>query len=190
MQIDSWSIDRVRPYDGTPRTITPAAIGKVAQSLSEFGWRQPLVVDEHGVLIVGHTRLAAAKQLGMTEVPVHVAEGLDDAQVRAYRLADNRTGEEAGWDEEALAAELRALGDVDLAALTAFDSSELDRYLAELAGDPPAGEGDGDVLGATENGFEYQERYGVIVECDTEDHQKRVFDELTAAGHQCRVVSV
>jgi hypothetical protein len=81
------------------------------------------------------------------------------------------------------------LGDVDLAALTAFDSSELDRYLAELAGDGPSADDDGD-LGATENGFEYQERYGVIVECDTEDHQKRVFDELTEAGHQCRVVSV
>ncbi|MFW5750943.1 MAG: ParB N-terminal domain-containing protein [Planctomycetota bacterium] len=189
MQIDTWPIERVRPYEGNPRTITPAAIDKVAESLSTFGWRQPLVVDEHGVLIVGHTRLAAAKQLGMPEVPVHVAEGLDEAQVRAYRLADNRTGEEAGWNEEALAAELRALGDVDLAALTAFDSSELDRYLTELAGDaPPAGD-DGD-LGATENGFEYQERYGVIVECDTEDHQKRVFDVLTAAGHQCRVVSV
>jgi ParB-like chromosome segregation protein Spo0J len=121
MQIDMWPLERVRPYDDNPRNITPAAIEKVAQSLKTYGWRQPLVVDEHGVLIVGHTRLLAAKQLKMTEVPVHVAEGLDEVQVRAYRIADNRTGEETGWNEEALAAELRALGEVNLAALTAFD---------------------------------------------------------------------
>jgi ParB-like chromosome segregation protein Spo0J len=188
MQIDMWPLERVRPYDDNPRTITPAAIEKVAQSLKTYGWRQPLVVDEHGVLIVGHTRLLAAKQLSMAEVPVHVAEGLDETQVRAYRLADNRTGEETGWNEEALAAELRALGDVNLAALTAFDDGELNDYLSELSGDLTAPD-DPDV-GATDNGFEYQERYGVIVECDSEDHQVKVFKELSGAGHQCRVVSV
>ncbi len=186
MQIETWPIDRVRPYEGNPRTITPAAIDKVAKSLQTFGWRQPLVVDAEGVLIVGHTRLAAARKLGFTQVPVHIAANLTPDQVRAYRLADNRTHEEATWDEEALAAELRALGKVDLAALTGFDTSELDRYLAELGGAPAA---PGDV-GATENGFEYQEKYGVIVECSDEAQQKRVFDELTAAGHKCRVVAV
>lgn len=186
MRIDTWPIDRVRPYAGNPRTIPPAAIDKVAASLQAFGWRQPLVVDADGVLIVGHTRLAAAKQLGLTEVPVHVADSLTPEQVRAYRLADNRTHEEATWDEEALAAELAQITADDLRALTGFDSTELDRYLAELAGGAPA-EGD---VGATDNGFEYQEKYGVIVECRDEAQQKLVFDELTAAGHRCRVVAV
>ena len=185
MRIDTWPIDRVRPYDANPRTISAAAIAKVAASLTAFGWRQPLVVDADGVLIVGHTRLAAAQQLGLTEVPVHVADTLTADQVRAYRLADNRTHDEATWDEDLLAAELAKVTEVDLIAVTGFDTAELDRYLAELAGSPaPAG------VGATENGFAYQEKYGVIVECSDEAHQKRVYDELTAAGHTCRVVAV
>lgn len=185
LTVATWPIDRVRPYDGNPRTISPAAIDKVAASLTAFGWRQPLVVDANGVLIVGHTRLAAARKLGLAEVPVHVADTLTADQVRAYRLADNRTHDEAAWDEEALAAELAKVKEADLIAVTGFDTAELDRYLAELAGAPaPAG------VGATENGFEYQEKYGVIVECRDEAQQKRVFDELTAAGHTCRVVAV
>jgi ParB-like chromosome segregation protein Spo0J len=187
MAITWWPIDRVRPYDGNPRTISPAAIDKVAASLQAFGWRQPLVVDAAGVLIVGHTRLAAARKLGFAEVPVHIADTLTPDQVRAYRLADNRTHDEATWDEDALAAELAQVKETDLLAVTGFDTAELDRYLAELAGAPaPADAG----VGATANGFEYQEKYGVIVECRDEAQQKQVFEELTAAGHQCRVVAV
>jgi ParB-like chromosome segregation protein Spo0J len=186
LTVATWSIDRVHPYDGNPRTISPAAIDKVAASLTAFGWRQPLVVDADGVLIVGHTRLAAARKLGLAEVPVHVADTLSADQVRAYRLADNRTHDEATWDEEALAAELAQVKEADLIAVTGFDTAELDRYLAELGGAPAA---PGDV-GATENGFEYQEKYGVIVECRDEAHQKRVFDDLSAAGEKCRVVAV
>ncbi|GDY13439.1 hypothetical protein LBMAG53_23170 [Planctomycetota bacterium] len=182
--IATWPITNVRPYDANPRTIPPAAIDKVAASLREFGWRQPLVVDVDGVLIVGHTRLAAAKKLGLTEVPVHVADTLTPEQVRAYRLADNRTHEEASWDDYLLAAELAKVKESDLIALTGFDATELDRYLAELA-TPAKGE-----IGATDNGFQYQERYGVIVECSDEPHQEQVFNELTAAGHKCRVVAV
>jgi ParB-like chromosome segregation protein Spo0J len=185
MHIATWPIDRVRPYDVNPRTISPAAIDKVAASLKAFGWRQPLVVDTDGVLIVGHTRLAAAQKMGLTEVPVHVADTLSPEQVRAYRLADNRTHDEATWDEDLLAAELAKVKEADLIAVTGFDTAELDRYLATLAGGPaPAS------VGATENGFEYQEKYGVIVECRDETHQKRVFDELSAAGEKCRVVAV
>lgn len=186
LTIVSWPIDRVRPYDGNPRTITPAAIAKVAASLKTFGWRQPLVVDADGVLIVGHTRLAAARALNLTEVPVHVADNLTPEQVRAYRLADNRTHEESGWDEDLLAAELAKVQETDLAAVTGFDAAELDRYLADLATEQKT---PGDV-GATDNGFQYQERYGVIVECRDETHQQQVFTELSAAGHTCRVVAV
>src|SRR3954467_13929888 len=79
MQIEMWSIDRVKPYDKNPR-INDAAVDAVARSLQEFGWRQPIVVDEDGVIIVGHTRYKAALKLGYTEVPVHVAVGLRTLQ--------------------------------------------------------------------------------------------------------------
>jgi hypothetical protein len=127
-------IEKIRPYPGNPRKITPVAIEKVAASIKEFGWRQPIVVDGKDVIIAGHTRHAAAKLLKLKTVPVHVAAGLSEDQVRAYRLADNRTSEEAEWDFPALAIELKGL---DLArfdlALTAFTDADFARAFSNPA---------------------------------------------------------
>ena len=92
MQIEDWPIAEVRPYPNNPRVLRNAA-EKFAESIRAFGWRQPIVVDEQGVIIIGHSRLAAAKLLKLDAVPVHVARGLSDAQVRALRVADNKTAE-------------------------------------------------------------------------------------------------
>src|SRR6266478_2766092 len=81
-------IDEIRPYPGNPRKVPPSAVDKVAASIAEFGWRQCIVVDGEGIIIVGHVRWLAAKQRGMERVPVHVAEGLSPEKARAYRLAD------------------------------------------------------------------------------------------------------
>src|SRR5688500_18970088 len=106
MRIELWPIDRVRIYEDNPRSIDQEAIAKVDASIRAFGWRQPLVVDSDGVLIVGHVRMQAARNLGIAEVPVHIADSLTPDEVRAYRLADNRTHDEAVWDEDRLATEL------------------------------------------------------------------------------------
>lgn len=127
MEIESWPIDRPVPYPRNPRKIPPEAIDKVAASIRAFGWRQPIVVDRAGVIVVGHSRLLAARKLGLSEVPVHVAADLTDAQTRAYRIADNRSNEEASWDADLLRLELSELGDIG-AALTAFDPAELERF--------------------------------------------------------------
>jgi hypothetical protein len=127
MEIESWPIDRPIPYARNPRKIPQSAIDKVAASIQAFGWRQPIVVDTAGVIVVGHSRLLAARKLGLLEVPVHVAADLSDAQTRAYRIADNRSNEEASWDEKLLVLELRELGDLG-AELTAFDPGELKRF--------------------------------------------------------------
>jgi ParB-like chromosome segregation protein Spo0J len=130
-------IGDVRPYPGNPREISDRAIEKVAKSIKEFGWRQPIVVDEADEIVVGHTRLLAAKKLKLKRVPVHVAHGLSPEQIRAYRLADNRTHEEATWIPAALELELQALdvAGFDL-ALTGFDPIEL----PQAANFTPAGE--------------------------------------------------
>ena len=112
--VESWPITRPRPYEGNPRIVSKAAIEKVATSIKEFGWRQPLVVDEEGVIIVGHTRLLAAQSLGLTEVPVHVAIGLSPEKAKAYRLMDNRSNEETSWDFARLEEELKVLAGMDL----------------------------------------------------------------------------
>ena len=130
MTIEQWPIDKPQPYPKNARKISDAAIAKVALSLREYGWQQPLVVDKDGVLIVGHARLLAAKSLGMATVPVLVAANLTPEQVRAYRLMDNRSHQETAWDDVLLVAELADLQalTVDL-SLTGFDEDELARLL-------------------------------------------------------------
>lgn len=127
LSIAWWPIDRPRPYPNNPRRISTKAVAKVARSLEAFGWRQPLVVDEAGEIVVGHTRLLAARQLGMPTVPVHQVLGWSDAEKRAYRIADNRTGEESEWDEDLLRIELGDLAGLDL-TLTGFELDELTRF--------------------------------------------------------------
>lgn len=125
MRVENWPIDRPVAYARNPRR-NAAAIDKVAASLKEFGWKQPVVVDAQGVIVVGHTRVLAAKKLGLAEVPVVVASDLTPAQCKAYRLADNRTNEEAEWDNPLLALELEdlKLDSFDL-GLMGFDADEL-----------------------------------------------------------------
>jgi len=131
LKVQTVPIASVVPYARNPRK-NAGAVAKVAASLREFGWRQPIVVDSEMVVVVGHTRLLAAQQLGMAEVPVHVAEGLTANQIKAYRLADNRVHEEAEWDDELLALELGDLLDAGLdLALTGFDEDELARLTIE-----------------------------------------------------------
>ena len=98
MHIELWPIDRPKPYPKNAREWNAAAVAKVASSIREYGFRQPIVVDVHDVIIIGHLRLAAAKTLGLKEVPVHIASELTPAQVKGLRLMDNRSHEEAEWD--------------------------------------------------------------------------------------------
>ncbi len=140
MIVTQRRLDSIRPYPGNPHRNDPA-VDAVAKSLQEFGFRQPIVVDGDGVIVVGHTRHKAALKLGLTEVPVHVAAGLTPAQTKAYRLADNRTAAIATWDDDALVTELLGLQeqgyDLDL---TGFDADDLSRLLGgqleALPGDP------------------------------------------------------
>jgi len=105
VDIVDMPIGQIKPYKKNPRK-NEKAVPEVVKSLREFGFRQPLVVDSNMVLIVGHTRLLAAKELGLTNVPVHIASTLTPAQVRAYRIMDNRTSDHAEWEKDTLLQEL------------------------------------------------------------------------------------
>ena len=131
MKIKNVAIDTVIPYARNPRN-NQGAIAKVAGSIKEFGWQQPIVVDSEMVVIAGHTRLAAAQSLGMDKVPIVIAENLTPAQVKAYRLADNRVSQEAEWDHDLLTLELQDLvGEEYDLDLTGFSDDELAALLAE-----------------------------------------------------------
>src|SRR5262249_47815450 len=129
MQIEERALDTIRPYENNPR-INDAAVDAVAASIKAFGFRQPIVVDEDGVIIVGHTRYKAALKLGLEKVPVHVAKGLTPAQAKAYRLADNQTASMSQWDTDKLPLELMALQEAGFDLdLTGFSADELQRLL-------------------------------------------------------------
>jgi hypothetical protein len=99
MHVEMRPIASIQPYENNPRQ-NDAGIDAVAASIQEFGFRQPIVVDEDGVIIVGHTRYKAALKLGLDMVPVHVAVGLSPAAAKAYRIADNQTATLSQWDDE------------------------------------------------------------------------------------------
>lgn len=113
MIIEQRPIEAVRPYPNNPRN-NKKAVAAVAASIKEFGFKVPIVVDTAGVIITGHTRREAAIFLGMKTVPVIVADDLTEAQIRAFRLADNKVSEFSEWDEDALAEELAQLDEAAL----------------------------------------------------------------------------
>lgn len=113
MKVEAKSIDEIKPYENNPRD-NDDAVDAVANSIKEFGWQQPIVVDNEGVIIAGHTRYKAAKKLGLKTVPVVVASKLTPEQVKAYRLADNKVGELADWNLPKLNIELDDINDIDM----------------------------------------------------------------------------
>ena len=133
LQVTYRAVSDLIPYARNARTHSDEQVARIAASIREFGWTNPILTDGASGIIAGHGRLAAARKLGMTEVPTIDLTGLSDAQKRAYILADNRMALDAGWDEDLLAIELKDLKDADFdLSLTGFDELKIDELVAEL----------------------------------------------------------
>lgn len=128
MKIETRKTSELIPYEKNPRK-NEAAIEPVAASIKEFGFKVPIVIDTNNVIVAGHTRHAAAQRLGLEEVPVIVADDLTPAQIKAYRLADNKTAELADWDFELLDDEL---SEIDF-NMTQFGFEDTDFDWADVA---------------------------------------------------------
>ncbi|MEZ5690477.1 MAG: ParB N-terminal domain-containing protein [Rickettsiales bacterium] len=148
MKVELVAIDQVIPYARNPR-INAHAIEKVAASIKEFGFRQPIVTDNDMVIVVGHVRFEAAKRLGLKKVPVHVATELKPEQIKAYRITDNRVGEESEWDKALLQLEITELNDAafdaDLLGFNAEELKEIQASLEDLLEDGFGDDEDGDI---------------------------------------------
>lgn len=144
MDVFDLPLEQIIPYARNPRN-NAEAVATVAASIQEFGWRQPIVVDEDRVVLAGHTRLEAARKLGFKSAPVHIAKGLTANQARAFRIMDNRSGENAEWDNDLLNLELADLleANFDL-SLTGFTDDELNALVTSLedGSDPQSDEDD------------------------------------------------
>ena len=131
--IEVWPIDRLVPYHRNARTHSDEQVALIAASIAEYGFLNPILVDTHAGILAGHGRLLAARKLGLPRVPVVVADHLSETQKRAFIICDNRTAEQARWDDEILRGELAELkaAEVDLATL-GFSDDELRGLLAEI----------------------------------------------------------
>lgn len=113
MNIQTVSVNDIRPYENNPRN-NDAAVKYVVESIKQFGFKVPIVIDKDNVIIAGHTRYKAAKKLKISEIPAVVADDLTENQIKAFRLADNKVAEQAEWDFDLLGAELDDLIDFDM----------------------------------------------------------------------------
>lgn len=134
-KIEIWDINNLKPYEKNSRTHSPEQIDKLAKSIQEYGFTNPILIDEESGILAGHGRLAAAKKVGLEEVPVVVLTGLTEAQKRAYVIADNKLALDAGWDEKILSEELAILQKENKLESSGFTSAEFDDIFKSLDSD-------------------------------------------------------
>ena len=174
MKIIYKKVEDIVPYENNPRH-NDNAVDYVANSIKEFGFKVPIIVDKENVVVTGHTRLKAAEKLGLREIPVIYADDLTEEQIKAFRIADNKVSEFATWDLDKLDLELEDIN---------FDMSEFG--FADLNVDTTE-DIDTEI---SEPNFNYKEQYGVIVMCSSEEEQEKIYNKLSEEGYECKVVSV
>lgn len=176
LKIEVVAIDSIKPYDKNPR-VNDQAVDKVAMSIKEYGFRQPIVVDKDRVIVAGHTRYKAAKRLGLSNVPISIADKLSNKQIKAYRLADNRVAQEAKWDNNLLSEELFELRELDFdLSLTGFENLELKNILNE------------NDLTVDDLKINDKTEFLVVVECTSENEQQKFYDEVMQRGFKCKLI--
>lgn len=168
-----YPVDALIPYARNARTHSEAQIAQIAASMVEFGFTNPILIDEDGGIIAGHGRVLAARKLGLAKIPCVELSHLTLIQKRAYVIADNKLALNAGWDDEMLDLELRELSesgvDLDLIGFEDFDLSDVD-------------EGDGkDPID--------QNRNLLLIELASEEELHKLFDEIQGRGFQCKIMS-
>ena len=170
MNVIEKSIGDIKPYEKNPRK-NDDAVKYVANSIRQFGFKVPIVVDKDGVIVAGHTRYRAAKELGYETVPVVVADDLTEAQVKAFRIADNKTADQAQWDMDLLGEEIAELLNVEGLDMTDFGFGDFE--LTMLTEDFEPEPYDEEIVNQySENGNNFLEKKRIIIAYDEEDEDK------------------
>lgn len=167
-------INDLTPYDNNPR-LNDAAVDAVAKSIEEFGFKVPIVIDKDGVIVAGHTRLKAAKQLHIDEVPCIIADDLSDEELKAFRLADNKVSELAEWDFAKLDAELTDI-DFDMSDF-GFDFNTIDE--------------ENDKFDDADTEYhDINDKTIIAIEFDTEQELESAFQKLNDEGYNCQILTL
>jgi ParB-like chromosome segregation protein Spo0J len=177
MKIQEIEIEKLIPYARNSRTHSDEQVAQIAASIKEFGWTNPILVDDESGIIAGHGRLAAARKLGLKKIPVIELSHLSPTQKKALIIADNKLALNANWDKDMLALEFEELNieGFDL-ELLGFDKIELGKLFDEEEKELKE--------------ESYNEVFNVIVECKNEEEQEKIFNRLNTEGYKCRVQSL
>lgn len=167
-------LEDLTPYENNPR-LNDAAVDAVAKSIEEFGFKVPIVIDKDGVIVAGHTRLKAAKQLHIDEVPCIIADDLSDEELKAFRLADNKVSELAEWDFDKLDAELKNI-DFDMSDF-GFDFNTIDE--------------ENDKFDDADTEYhDINDKTIIAIEFDTEQELESAFQKLNDEGYNCQILTL
>jgi ParB-like chromosome segregation protein Spo0J len=173
LQVEYVSIDEIKTYENNAKLHPAEQIEQIKESIKEFGFNDPIAIDKDNVIIEGHGRYIACKELGITEVPIIRLNELSDEQKRAYMLVHNKLTMNTDFDIELLNDELENIFDIDMSKFD-FDLGEDEEKENDI----------------TEPTFNYKEQYGVIVMCKNEVEQEEIYNRLTEEGYECKVVAV
>lgn len=159
-------VSELIPYEKNPRKIPEEAINAVAESIKEFGFKNPILIDKNNVIVAGHTRRLASLKLGLEEVPCVVVDDLTPQQIKALRLADNKTNELAEWDFGELDLELEGLLDMDMSRF-GFDleESENEKETSSIG---------------------LNEQWQIVIDCDSESDMEWKYNKIQGLGIECR----
>ena len=182
MQIIEKELSWLKPYANNPRD-NESAVEPVAKSIKEFGFKVPIVATSDGEIINGHTRFKASKLLGLEKVPVIIADDLTDEQIKAFRLADNKTGEIADWNESLLIKELEELDDLN------YDMGQFEFEL-DLDDADDADENGSDDAGDIPDDIDVVEAFALNVIVKDEAEQAELYEELLGRGYEVKVVAL
>ena len=184
MNVIEISIDELKAYENNPRNNTEA-VEKVAASIEEFGFKVPIIIDRDNVIIAGHTRLLAAKDLGLEKVPCIVADDLTPEQVKAFRLADNKVSEYSTWDFQKLNLELEELQDFEMVDFGFYETDDGEDFSSIFDETQSSNH---DSQDQSEDEPEPEKIYKVIIHVDSEDEAEEVADLLNENGWDSEVV--
>ena len=167
MKIVYKKINELKPYENNPR-YNDEAVEYVANSIKEFGFKVPIIVDKNNVIVAGHTRYKASLELGLEEIPTIIADDLTEEQIKAFRLADNKVSEKSQWNFELLDEELNDL-DIDMSDFGFENLQEETEIIRQDLSDKEF------------------EKYEVIVKCKDEIDLQETYEKLTEEGYECQI---
>lgn len=171
--VSELKLSDLSPYERNSRKHSKKQIDEVVRSIQEYGFTNPIIIDENNMILAGHCRAIAAQQVGIEDVPCVVVSGLTNTQKRAYVIADNKMALNSSWDVNILMEELSSLDE----SLTGFSQSELDSMFKDASVN-------------VDGSLKFEASLEIAVEVDTEQQQQELFEELKGRGFKCRVLGI